>query len=110
MAIRSKTKEHYSADEWLKELAYILDQSILKLNDLLKNNVHNLYEEQFTQVKQIIDRAFQKHENNSLMLLARSKQTVHSFLNQLEKVMPQVQDLKVVRVNSILNNSEGKIL
>lgn len=52
------------------------------------------------------------------MLLSRSKQIIHSFLNQMErsiehetqKEVGSQKRLKVVRVNSILNNSEGKIL
>lgn len=30
-------------------------------------------------------RAYQKEENNSLLLLSRNKQTIHGFLNQIEK-------------------------
>jgi hypothetical protein len=60
-------------------------------------------------------RAYDKEENNSLLLLSRNKQTIHGFLNQVEKrvvedTRDQTKKLKVVRVNSILNNTEAKIM
>jgi hypothetical protein len=30
---------------------------------------------------EVLKRAFLKHENNSMLLLARSKQTLHSFIS-----------------------------
>jgi len=70
-------------------------------------------------------RAFLFNENNSLLLLSRSKQTLHALTTQVAKDISvelskegsidenQVvlkQQLKVIRVNSTLNNSEPKIL
>lgn len=93
----------------------LLGDFIHGLNDLVKNNIEFLYEEQFEQVLTILMRAYHKQENNSLLLLSRSKQTIHGFLNQIEKrialdTADQLKKLKVVRVNSILNNSEAKIM
>ena len=55
-----------------------------------------------------------KNENNSMLLLARSKQTLHSFISYAtEEIKGQIdggENLKVIRVNSILSNSETKIL
>lgn len=52
--------------------------------------------------------------------MSRTKQTIHAFLNAVEKSISMnhqmietsenKKHLRVVRVNSILNNSEGKIL
>ena len=61
------------------------------------------------------------HENNSMLLLARSKQTLHSFISavteEVRAMFDRAEDpliaetqLKVIRVNSILSNSETKIL
>ena len=69
----------------------------------------------------LLKRAFLHHENNSMMLLARSKQTMHSFISaiteQVKTLFKESEDqsiadseLKVIRVNSILSNSETKIL
>ena len=67
----------------------------------------------------MLKQAFLKHENNSMLLLARSKQTLHAFISavqeECEKLFAQESatenlELKVIRVNSILSNSETKIL
>ncbi len=51
------------------------------------------------------------------MLLSRTKQTLHSFISSITtdvlsqmKVWDPQNELKVIRVNSILSNSEAKIL
>lgn len=66
---------------------------------------------------EMLKRAFLKHENNSMLLLARSKQTMHAFISAVEEQVKAMFDkeietieLKVIRVNSILSNSETKIL
>ena len=66
---------------------------------------------------EMLKRAFLKHENNSMLLLARSKQTMHAFISAVQdevKAMFEKEletiELKVIRVNSILSNSETKIL
>jgi hypothetical protein len=68
---------------------------------------------------QMLKQAFLKHENNSMLLLARSKQTLHAFISavqdECQKLFAQESEveqleLKVIRVNSILSNSETKIL
>ena len=86
--------------------------------DLVKDTIETLYPDQFEEVTSLLQSAFEKQENNSLLLLSRTKQTVHAFLNKVEiKIKEQAtalekrsKHLKVVRVNSILNNSEPKIL
>ena len=65
---------------------------------------------------QCLDRAFKHNENNSLLLLARSKQIIHSLVTQVERELVKQhietgQTLKVVRVNTtLLNANESKIL
>ena len=66
---------------------------------------------------EMLKRAFLKHENNSMLLLARSKQTMHAFISAIQEEVRamfdkemQTIELKVIRVNSILSNSETKIL
>lgn len=59
-------------------------------------------------------RAFFGSENNMLMLLARSKQTLHALMSQVENdIRKEIEDpdtnLRVIKVNSTLNNSENKI-
>ena len=66
---------------------------------------------------ELLRRAFLYSENNSMLLLARSKQTMHSFISAVKEEIGEVlsksekaAELKVIRVNSILSNSETKIL
>ena len=59
-------------------------------------------------------RAFLGNEKNSLMVLARSKQTLHALMCQVENdIRKEIDDpdtnLRVIKVNSTLNNSENKI-
>jgi hypothetical protein len=56
---------------------------------------------------QCLDRAFSHNENNSLLILARSKQIIHSLISRViqdeEHKRHQLdQTLKVVRVNTTL--------
>ena len=50
-----------------------------------------LYPQQFKDVTTILNRAFEKNENNSLLLLSRTKQTIHAFLNAVEKSITESQ-------------------
>jgi len=62
----------------------------------------------------ILERAVRLKEPSSLILMARSKQTNSSMLFQVENdirlQMGDESNLQVVKVNSILSNSENKIL
>ena len=108
-AIRNDKSMYMNDNTVLIKTSSLLQQVIQSLTDLIKQNVHKLYPEQFLEVKDLINQSFEKKENNSLVLLSRSKQTVHAFLNKLGQEV-SAKNLKIVRVNSILNNSEGKIL
>ena len=65
---------------------------------------------------QCLDRAFAHRENNSLLILARSKQIIHSLLSKViadcsAQQVEAGQELKVVRVNTtLLDANEQKIL
>lgn len=65
---------------------------------------------------QCLDRAFEYNENNSLLVLARSKQIIHSLISRViqdcqRKLESNDQVLKVVRVNTtLLDANESKIL
>ena len=61
------------------------------LTDLVKDYIEMLYPQQFKDVTQILNRAFEKSENNSLLLLSRTKQTIHAFLNAVEKSILHTQ-------------------
>jgi hypothetical protein len=41
--------------------------------DLVKDTVETLYPEQFEEVTSLLQSAFEKQENNSLLLLSRTK-------------------------------------
>lgn len=63
---------------------------------------------------EVLRKAFFSGEQNSMMVLARSKQTLNALMNQLEndirlEMENPDQDLKVIKVNATLNNSENKI-
>ncbi len=63
-----------------------------------------------------LDRAFLMNENTSLLILARSKQTIHSLITRVvadcaAKLQNHEIALKVVRVNTtLLDANENKIL
>ncbi|TNV79899.1 hypothetical protein FGO68_gene7637 [Halteria grandinella] len=88
---------------------------IVSLTNLTKTNSSDFYKDQCQQVMSLLKQAYLKGENNSMLLLARSKQTMHSFINAISDDIRAELDqskveLKVIRVNSILLNSETKIL
>ena len=72
-----------------------------------------MHEDQFTQVVNVIERALDNDESNNMLLLSRSRQILNSFIAQVESQFKGKQfgqkELKIARVNSILNNSESKI-
>mmetsp|Transcript_39869 Transcript_39869/g.38424 ORF Transcript_39869/g.38424 Transcript_39869/m.38424 type:complete len:130 (+) Transcript_39869:201-590(+) len=76
-----------------------------------------LYHENYSFVKNAVLRAMQHQESNSVLMLARTKQVLHSFVTfvstKLQLILAQENyssEFKVIRVNSILSNSESKIL
>ena len=83
---------------------------------MTKKNIKDFFPEQYDEVMSMLKRAYTQDENNSLLLLARSKQTLHALTSQVEKdIQEYMKDenenftLTVIRVNSTLNNSEPKI-
>ena len=83
---------------------------------MTKKNIQNFFPEQYKEVMGMLKRAYIQSENNSLLLLARSKQTLHALTSQVEKdiqtYMAKKSDdfnLQVIRVNSTMNNSEPKM-
>ena len=86
---------------------------ILFLNDLTKTSISKLYEREYNSVMDVLKRAFTLNEQNSMLLLGRSKKILHALTSQLESdIRAEVADpdkLKVIRLNSALNNSENKI-
>lgn len=65
----------------------------------------------------ILKNAYKQGQNNSFLLLSRTKQTLHAFISTITKHVTlkmlewdAQSELKVIRVNSILSNSEAKIL
>lgn len=112
MAIRSDGNTHLHCDNLLRHSSQQLQLFIKELSDLVKNKIQKLFPRQFTEVESMLKNAYEKAECNSLLLLSRNKQTIHSFLNQIEiniSDFESTHQLRVVRVNSILNNSENKI-
>ena len=64
-----------------------------------------------------LKRAFLKHDNNSLLLLARSKQTIHALTTKVQSDIQEIlrkehqdQEFRVVTINCTLNNSEAKMV
>lgn len=75
-----------------------------------------MYPDQYLQVMQCLERAFEHNENNSLLVLARSKQIIHSLISRVimdctEHHNVSKNTLKIVRVNTtLLDANESKIL
>ena len=64
----------------------------------------------------LVRKALIDGESNSMLILARSKQTLHALIQQIEvNIQREIYDknrdanLRVIKVNSTLNNSEPKI-
>jgi hypothetical protein len=119
-ALRSKSKQHQPARE-LWDYSQLIQELIVALTNLTKTQSQGFYREQGLSVLQVLKQAYLKGENNSMLLLARSKQTLHSFISAATEEITRVlqgsgedsggvRELKVIRVNSILLNSETKIL
>lgn len=116
-ALRTKAKQHEPAKD-LRDYSELIQSMIVGLTNLTKTNSSEFYKDQQKQVMSLLKQAYFKGENNSMLLLARSKQTMHSFINavtddirlELDAVPGSKVELKVIRVNSILLNSETKIL
>jgi len=94
-----------------------LKASVKKLSTFTNDRIKHFYHKQYDQVMITLRQAFLKEENNSMLLSARSKNTIYSFLSQIEKdIRVELEEdnpehnLKVCRVNSVLNHTEPKIL
>ena len=71
----------------------IIHVLIKRLNNLCKARVKDFYSEQYDEVMDILHNAYQKKENQSLILLARSKLTMHSFISKVEEdIKAQLRD------------------
>lgn len=80
-------------------------------------NALDFYKKQYDEVMNILKNAYKQGQNNSFLLLSRTKQTLHAFISTITKHVTlkmlewdAQSELKVIRVNSILSNSEAKIL
>ena len=115
-AYRAKSNKHDPVTN-LQDYSELVHSLIVDLTNLTKRHSQGFYPEQHKEVLNVLKRAFLKNENNSLLLLSRTKQTLHSFISSvnedIEKEMAKANnasELKVIRVNAVLNNSETKIL
>ncbi|CDW89844.1 UNKNOWN [Stylonychia lemnae] len=114
-AFRSKGNTNKIAD--LSPYSAIIQQIIIRLTNLTKQKIESFYKNQYDQVMDILYRSYSQGDNNSFLLLSRTKQTLHSFISQISsditiklKSNNQENNLKIIRVNSILSNTEAKIL
>ena len=79
-AFRTKTKLHEPAKD-LRDYSDLIKQLVVELSNITKTESKTFYKKQDEEVMQLLKRAFLKGENNSMLLLARSKQTMHSFIS-----------------------------
>lgn len=84
---------------------------------MTKTHVKAFFPEQYDMMMQTLTRAFLHNENNSLLLLARSKQTLNALTSQVQKDIQKKltaqndeSEFKVVTINCTLNNSENKMV
>lgn len=56
---------------------------IKDLQNMTKTHVKTFFPDQYDMMMQTLTRAFLHHENNSLLLLARSKQTLNALTSQV---------------------------
>ena len=55
------------------------------LGSMTKKNIQSFFPEQYNEVMDMLKRAYMQDENNSLLLLARSKQTLYTLTSQVEQ-------------------------
>jgi len=79
-AYRTQNKQHDPARD-LRDYSDLTQRLIIELSNLTKVECKAFYKKQDDEVMQLLRRAFLKGENNSMLLLARSKQTMHSFIS-----------------------------
>eukprot|EP00347_Sterkiella_histriomuscorum_P007842 403347358 len=115
MAVRSKSRVHNPVD--LSIYSAAIQKLIVKLTNLNKNQIELYYEHNYQEVLGILGTSYKLGQTNSMLLLSRTKQTLHAFISKISEDMMQLMHqwdshskLKVIRVNSILCNSESKIL
>ena len=82
---------------------------------MTKKNIQSFFPEQYNEVMDMLKRAYMQDENNSLLLLARSKQTLYTLTSQVEQdIQSYMQsknkdfNLRAIRVNATMSNSEPK--
>ena len=56
---------------------------IKDLQNMTKTHVKAFFPDQYDMMMQTLSRAFLQHENNSLLLLARTKQTLNALTSQV---------------------------
>ena len=85
------------------------------LGSMTKKNIQSFFPEQYNEVMDMLKRAYMQDENNSLLLLARSKQTLYTLTSQVEQdIQAYMQEknkdfnLRAIRVNATMSNSEPK--
>ena len=76
-----------------------------------------LYPEEYEATMQLLENAFFKSASDSVLLLARNKQTLHSFISKIcievQKKLELKQagsKLKIIRINTIQTKSEAGML
>ena len=95
----------------------LLRDVLRDLSQLTKTRITSLFPNQYNEVMKMLRRAAVSQdvkEPNSLILMARSKMTNSSMLQRVEmdirREMIDDKNLVVIKVNSILSNSENKLL
>lgn len=88
-----------------------------ELQELTKTQVREFFPEEYESLMKTLRRAFLKGENNSLLLLARSKATMCALTSKVQQDIATIlkqedplQDFRVVQINCTMNNSEAKMV
>jgi len=69
----------------LQAYSNLIHGLIYSLTNLTHTHSAQFYTKQQQEVMQMLKQAFLKHENNSMLLLARSKQTLHAFISAVQE-------------------------
>lgn len=111
-AYRDPAREHKPMN-W-EPVHDALKDVLRDLNEMTKTRIKHFYPQQYEEVMKILRKAVNTKEPSSLILMARSKMTNSTMLLQVENdIRSQMNDdsnLLVLKVNSILCNSENKLL
>jgi hypothetical protein len=122
MTVKDEADAYKEPEKLIEIFSKVSNCFIKHLNNICKMRVSALFPEQHQEVMEILQGAYKNKENQSLILLSRSKQTLHSFISQIQNDIRDelnqkktskkndTNELLTIRLNSILTKTEPALI